>query len=273
MSGNRLMRLLKRLFGKARRPNGQGGLIGYEDLTGQDPLESIQNGEVQVVREQSYTDLWLASLGSGETKAKSLVAGGKVKGKKKGGEVGHAPSYTEMWMQSLAPPAESEKTFTTSDRLVDGAEVKDGDYKVLFQVERPGLGSTYLVSHKVLDGEGRLVNKVAVMKRYRLASAEGADAEEVKRRFESEAERLDRLDHPQIIKLLDSFVEGSYGYLVHQYVEGFTLKKQIKQLGPLDEKVVLGMFLQMCDLVHYLHSQSPPVVHIEFGPETLQMWR
>lgn len=290
--------MLRRLFGRRGERNGDSSAAvhysGSVHLPVDAGMDSLQSGEVQVAREQSYTDLWLASLGAPQDAPESLLVesagkhkGGKTSGgkrtrskesgtnKHKGGDVDKTdPSFTDVWMKSLAPASDTGSSFAFKDRLDDGQEVKDGDYKVLFQVERPGVASTYLVSHQVLSPEGELVRKVAVMKRYRLADALTDDSElTAGEKFEAECQRLERVNHSQIARLLDHFVDGNYGYLVHQHIEGFALRKQIKQLGPLEEKVVLGLLLQMCDLVHHMHSHSPPIVHIDFTPDTLQMWR
>ena len=41
------------------------------------------------------------------------------------------------------------------------------------------------------------------------------------------------------------------------------------QNGSLSEKRVLQLALQMSDLLHYLHSQSPAIIHRDFAPDNL----
>jgi len=230
--------------------------------------------EEQVAREQSYTDLWLSALDNSHTKEKKPHLAGAAAGNARRGSSSPDLSFTDVWMKSLAPPPE---TYTDAqadpERLREGSDLKQGDYKVLFQVDRPGFGTSYLVSHQVMDAEGNFLKKVAVMKRYHLIEPRDPDMPEPAGRFLKYAKRLAKIDHPNIVPVLDYFVEGDYGYLVHQYLEGFSLKKQIRQLGPLEEKTVIGLLLQMADVVGHLHEQPSPVVHIDLTPDILQMWR
>jgi len=60
-------------------------------------------------------------------------------------------------------------------------------------------------------------------------------AEKTAQKLKAEAAILRRLDHPQIVKLLDGFIEDYRGYLVLEYVQGETLKSLVDRLGPQPE--------------------------------------
>ncbi|MBA3858790.1 MAG: hypothetical protein C0507_17940 [Cyanobacteria bacterium PR.3.49] len=236
--------------------------------------DEITGEEAQVAREQSYTDLWLSALDNSPAGEKKQRLAGAAAGSARRGPSANELSYTDVWMKSLAPPPEAPSELQAdSDRLKEGQEVKEDDYKILFQVDRPGFGTSYLASHQVIDADGNFLKKVAVLKRYHLLAPKDPDMPDAASRFMKYAKRIAKVSHPNIVPVLDYFVEGEYGYLVHQYLEGFSLKKQIRQLGPLDEKVVVGLLLQMSDMIGHLHDQPSPVVHIDFTPDILQMWR
>lgn len=282
MTDKNLIGMVKGLLKRSRSAGGpqlfrlkETNLVAsHDDTTGSEAL-------VHKPRDQSYTDLWLSALDtSPESRYARLAEAAAVAGGKNHTAVGAKRtsgstdlSFTDVWMKSLSPPLEVAPPVPgESDRLREGEELKNGTYKILFQVDRPGYGSSYLASHQVLDAEGKLVKKVAVVKRYHLIQ-EAEDMPSNADRFMKYAKYVGAIDHPNVVPLFDSFIERGYGYVVHQYIEGFSLKKQVRQLGPLDEKVAIGLLLQMSDLVGYFHEQASPVVHIDMTPDILQMWR
>lgn len=274
MADKNLIGMVRGLLKRSRSESGGPKLFRLKETNLVRSDDEITGEEAQVAREQSYTDLWLSALDNSNAGEKKPRLAGAAAGGARRGPTGNELSYTDVWMKSLAPPPEAPSDSQPDpDRLKEGQEIKENDYKILFQVDRPGFGTAYLASHQVIDAEGNFLKKVAVLKRYRLLEPKDPDMPDSASRFMKYAKRISKLSHPNIVPVLDYFVEGEYGYLVHQYLEGFSLKKQVRQLGPLDEKVVIGLLLQMSDIIGHLHEQPSPVVHIDFTPDILQMWR
>jgi len=274
LADKNLIGMVRGLLKRSRSENGGPKLFRLKETNLLRGDDEITGEEAQVAREQSYTDLWLSALDNSNAGEKKQRLAGAAAGSSRRGPTGNELSYTDVWMKSLAPPAEAPcESQSEPDRLKEGQEIKEGDYKILFQVDRPGFGTSYLASHQVMDADGNFLKKVAVLKRYHLLEPKDADMPDTPSRFMKYARRISKVSHPNIVPVLDYFVDGQYGYLVHQYLEGFSLKKQIRQLGPLDEKIVVGLLLQMSDMIGHLHDQPSPVVHIDFTPDNLQMWR
>ena len=274
MADKNLIGMVRGLLKRSRSENGGPKLFRLKETNLLRSDDETTGEEAQVAREQSYTDLWLSALDNSPAGEKKQRLAGAAAGSSRRGPTGNELSYTNVWMKSLAPPPEAPSELQAApDRLKEGQAVKEDDYKILFQVDRPGFGTAYLASHQVIDAEGNFLKKVAVLKRYHLLEPKDPDMPDSASRFMKYAKRIAKVSHPNIVPVLDYFVEGEYGYLIHQYLEGFSLKKQIRQLGPLDEKVVVGLLLQMSDMVGHLHDQPSPVVHIDFTPDILQMWR
>ena len=90
--------------------------------------------------------------------------------------------------------------------------------------------------------------------------------------FLREAEMLKQLDHLCLPKVVDHFTEQGRQYLVMERVEGPTLESLIQGNPlPLDEREVLGWGIQLCGVLHYLHSLNPPVVYRDLKPANVMV--
>src|SRR5581483_1364581 len=79
-------------------------------------------------------------------------------------------------------------------------------------------------------------------------------------RFLREALLLARLRHPAIPLFYDYFLGNGSWYLVMEYVPGSTLSSYMREHAPLPPLEAINYALQICDVLDYLHRQTPPVV-------------
>lgn len=93
--------------------------------------------------------------------------------------------------------------------------------------------------------------------------------QDAERRFKSEVELLNRLRHPQIVASYESFIDGARGYLVMEYIEGMSLRQRVKNNCALSENEVLPLAIQMAEILQYLHSLEPAIIHRDFTPDNL----
>lgn len=90
--------------------------------------------------------------------------------------------------------------------------------------------------------------------------------------FEQEAQILSQLSNPHLPKILDFFEENGRAYLVMEFIWGETLeKRQEIANAPLLETDVLGLASQLCDVLHYLHSQNPPIIFRDLKPSNVMV--
>jgi hypothetical protein len=176
-------------------------------------------------------------------------------------------SYTELWLQSLAAPAERKNLVPLST----GQSLAGGRYVVDDQIGVGGQGVAYLAYDR-LSGETvsagssqkivlkEFVLPVHVEKKVRQQSLE---------RFEQESNILRTLEHPGIVKIVDNFVEDHRGYLVLEHIDGLSLRAIVDKEGAMNEKIVANLLEQMCSILEYVHSLSPPLVHRDFTPDNL----
>jgi serine/threonine protein kinase len=91
--------------------------------------------------------------------------------------------------------------------------------------------------------------------------------------FEREAKVLQQLDHPRIPTYIDYFsletpsdVQFS---LVQEYIEGKTLQEFVEKGWRGTEAEILDIFLQLVNILAYLHTLQPPVIHRDINPKNI----
>lgn len=90
--------------------------------------------------------------------------------------------------------------------------------------------------------------------------------------FQRELDALQHIRHPNLPAYHEAFEANENGYLVMEFVPGQSLEDvQAKQQGPLLESQVLGYALQICDVLHHLHSQQPPIIHRDIKPANIRL--
>jgi outer membrane protein assembly factor BamB/tRNA A-37 threonylcarbamoyl transferase component Bud32 len=90
--------------------------------------------------------------------------------------------------------------------------------------------------------------------------------------FQREANLLASLSHPAIPSVHDFFVEHERAYLVLEYIEGRNLEVVLQEThGMLGEQVVAGWAIQLCDVLQYLHSHTPPIIFRDLKPSNVML--
>lgn len=192
------------------------------------------------------------------TYAPHLYIDEKVQEKLIGSPIMKETRYTEIWFDLLT--SNQDRKRQTS--LTPGDTLSGGKYTI---VEKLGAGGQAAVFRAKTEGGDQVV-----LKEFILASADtfGALVESTAD-FENESSTSSRLDHPGVVKFLNMFAEDKRAYIVLEHVSGRNLRQAVAESGPAAEKDVLELAIQMCDVLGYLHGQSPPVVHRDFTPENL----
>lgn len=168
-------------------------------------------------------------------------------------------SYTELWLQALSGPPKRERLTP----LEHNAGLRDGRFIVDKQLGVGGQGTAYLAYDR--ESSEAVVLKEFILPVFVDVNIRRQSLE----RFEKEARILRQLDHNQVVRLIDFFVEDHRGYLVLEHIDGKSLREIVLESGPIPEKEVQNLALQMCKILHYLHGLTPPVVHRDFTPDNL----
>lgn len=169
-------------------------------------------------------------------------------------------SFTEVWEQELGQRFHS----TVFVPLEPGQKLSNGRLEIIRQLAFGGLSAIYLVQR---DSRELLILKEAVIPQ----NANSERKNKAVELFEREARLLVALDHERIAKVHDHFVENNRNYLVIEYINGQNLRHYVAQNGRQSEQTVLDWTKQMAEILAYLHSGTPPIVHRDITPENLMV--
>jgi serine/threonine-protein kinase len=162
---------------------------------------------------------------------------------------------------------EEPRPVVTSQRLLEGQVLQDR-YEVLRLIGQGGMGSVFMAR------DLRLKGRPCVIKKLRDDFFREEDRLKARGFFEREMQVLSELRHPHIVQILDFFAENDDYFLVMEYVQGNNLYQMLRtdrQGEPFPQKMVVEWVEQVCEVLHYMHSQHPPVVYRDLKPSNIMI--
>ena len=132
-----------------------------------------------------------------------------------------------------------------------------GDYRVVSQLGEGGMGMVYKAEHATLG------QVVAVKSLH--PSLLGNQA--AKDRFVREAQALARLNHPNIIGLLNFISDDQGCFIVMEYAEGEDLEHKLERMGLIPPPQCLPWFMEACRGLNYAHQQG--IIHRDIKPSNI----
>lgn len=132
-----------------------------------------------------------------------------------------------------------------------------GSYEDLEEIGRGGMGIVYRARRKA---NGEMV-ALKVIRKERLGNADHLA------RFQREALASSRLQHPNIVAVVEADFAGTVPYLVMEFVPGITLQKLVEELGPLPIGQACDFMRQTAVALQHAHEQG--LVHRDVKPGNL----
>jgi len=139
-------------------------------------------------------------------------------------------------------------------------------YVVERRLAQGGQSAVYLVRD---TAEGNAPRALKEMSQAHLLPHE---RERAVNQFLREAQMLQQLDHPMLAAVYESFMEDDKHYLAMEYVPGKTLEDEMIELGrPMEWERVIPWGMRLCDVLEYLHTQTPPIVYRDLKPANVML--
>ncbi len=140
-------------------------------------------------------------------------------------------------------------------------------YRIVRVLGGGGMGQVYLAH------DTRLADKPCAVKE--LVPDPHATREEQTQaaaQFHREAATLAHLDHSNLPNVYDYFEEREHFYLVMDYIEGDTMAGQLARSPKgLSQEMVVEWAIQLCDVLEYLHGQTPPIIFRDLKPANVMV--
>ena len=138
----------------------------------------------------------------------------------------------------------------------------DGKYKILEEIGRGGMSLVYLARNERVNKAWAIKE---IPKRGLLEDLASG------RSLLAEVEMLRRLDHPNIVRIVDVVEDEESIYIVMDYVQGQDLLSVVRANGAIRPETVIRWMKQLCDVLWYLHSRQPPVIYRDMKPANVML--
>lgn len=161
--------------------------------------------------------------------------------------------------------------------LQPGVTLQNGKYIIERVLGAGGFGITYYARHTSLDQyyaikeffiDGRCVRNTM----RHTVNLQGINPEmfdKYRRKFTEEAQTLAKLDHPNIVRVIDVFEENETSYIVMPFIEGRTLESIVEKNGPLEYGLAVNYIGQIANAVDYIHARN--ILHRDVKPDNIMI--
>ncbi|MFL0245973.1 serine/threonine-protein kinase [Clostridium sp. WILCCON 0185] len=141
--------------------------------------------------------------------------------------------------------------------MLNAGYILDGKYEIIDILGKGGMSIVYLCKNN------RLGNLWAIK--------EVLNEWKDKIDFLAEPNLLKNLNHPGIPRIIDIFYENDNLYMVEDYIDGKNLMALVEEKGLLTSETIKSIALQLCDILEYLHSFTPPIIYRDLKPSNIML--
>ncbi len=158
-----------------------------------------------------------------------------------------------------------------ANKQLEPGVLLNGRFEIGKKIGGGGMGAVYYARDKNLGDAPRAVKEMVQ------SNIDEQQHEKAIADFKRESMLLASLEHASIPTIYDYFYDESSGlgrfYLVMKYISGgdFLARMRNAPGGRLDELTVTDWGMQVADVLHYLHSQNPPIIYRDLKPANLMI--
>ena len=133
-------------------------------------------------------------------------------------------------------------------------------YQIIKKIGEGGMATVFHARHTSLDRE------VAI----KMIHPALASSERNRKRFAREAKAIERLDHPNIVKIWDySEKDNGQCYIVTELVEGLNLRQLMDDELAIPSEIIAVIAMEVCKALQYAHDLG--FVHRDIKPENIMI--
>lgn len=170
------------------------------------------------------------------------------------------------------------------DTLSQGTTLHGKSYSYCIEevLGQGSFGITYLASVKMQGELGSIDAKVKVaVKEFFMKEINGREGttvtsgrkgglfEDYRKIFIREANKLSKLQHPNIIKVLECFKANNTVYYIMEYLDGGSLDELINKKQGLPEAEASKYIRQIVEALSYMHKHK--VLHLDLKPGNIML--
>ena len=159
-----------------------------------------------------------------------------------------------------------------------GTTLERGKYRIDRYLSSGGFGNTYLATNISFDE--KVAIKEFFMKDINMRAGESTSVslgnvtqmpifQEQMEKFKTEAKRLRKLKHKNIVEVSDLFDENGTTYYVMDFIDGQSLRDMVQQRGKLVEQEVRGYLEQTLDALEVVHQRG--FYHLDIKPANIMV--
>jgi serine/threonine-protein kinase len=134
-----------------------------------------------------------------------------------------------------------------------------GAWTIDRELGRGGMGTVWLAHRETRTGVQQSALKVLAPE----LAAEGG----FRQRFQREIDILRQLDHPNIVRFLESNVEEDRCFFAMEFVDGPSLQRTLEERGRIPWPEVLAVALQVAPALKHAHDRG--IIHRDLKPSNL----
>jgi serine/threonine protein kinase len=172
---------------------------------------------------------------------------------------GAAQAVTQVESPAAAPAPTAEPSPAKSRAPAPDPAVGKvvGGYRILSRLGRGGMSTVYKAVQVSLD-------RFVALK---IPHDDFIRDERFRARFDREARTLAKLDHPNIVQIIDVGTAAGRYYIAMEYVEGTTLGRYLAQRGPLPLPAGAVLLKKCCAALARAHEAK--IVHRDIKPDNI----
>ncbi|MCR5794082.1 MAG: extracellular solute-binding protein, partial [Solobacterium sp.] len=133
------------------------------------------------------------------------------------------------------------------------AQILNNTYEILDYIGKGGMSTVFKARHIRLD------TPVAIKS---VRKDQAGD-------LLAEVSILKKLNHPNLVRVIDVFEDSRLVYIVMDYIEGEDLQQVIRREKVIPEKTITGWFITLAEVLQYLHSRIPPIIYRDMKPSNV----